>query len=34
MSEEMKKQETMEDYMKEIAASFSTFRDDAMLIWD
>ena len=34
MSEEMKKQETMEDYMKEIDASFSNFRDDDMLIWD
>ena len=34
MSEEMKKQETMEDYMKEIDASFSDFRDDDMLIWD
>ena len=32
MSEEMKKQETMEDYMKEIDASFSNFRDDDMLI--
>ena len=34
MSEELKKQETMEDYMKEIDASFSDFRDDDMLIWD
>ena len=34
MSEEMKKQETMEDYMKEIDASFSNFSDDDMLIWD
>ena len=34
MSEEMKKQETMEDYMKEIDASFSNIRDDDMLIWD
>ena len=34
MSEEMKKQETMEDYMNEINASFSNFRDDDMLVWD
>lgn len=34
MSEEMKKQETMEDFMDEINASFSDFRDDDMLIWD
>ena len=34
MSEETKKQETMEDYMTEINASFSDFRDDDMLIWD
>lgn len=34
MSEETKKQETMEDYMAEINASFSDFRDDDMLIWD
>ena len=34
MSEETKKQETMEDYMTEINASFSNFRDDDMLIWD
>ena len=34
LSAEMKKQETMEDYMKEIDASFSNFRDDDMLIWD
>lgn len=34
MSEELKTQETMEDYMKEIDASFSNFRDDDMLIWD
>lgn len=34
MSEEMKKQETMDDYMDEINASFSNFRDDDMLIWD
>ena len=33
MSEEMKKQETMDDYMDEINASFSNFRDDDMLIW-
>ena len=33
MSEEMKKQETMEDYMKEIDASFSNFRDDDMLLF-
>lgn len=30
----MKKQETMEDFMDEINASFSDFRDDDMLIWD
>jgi len=34
MSEETKKQETMEDFMEEINASFSNFRDDDMLIWD
>lgn len=34
MSEEMKKQETMDDYMNEINASFSDFRDDDMLVWD
>lgn len=34
MTEEMKKQETMEDFMDEINASFSDFRDDDMLIWD
>src|SRR5699024_8187774 len=34
MSEETKKPETMEDYMNEINASFSNFRDDDMLIWD
>ena len=34
MSEETKKHETMEDYMTEINASFSDFRDDDMLIWD
>lgn len=34
MSEETKKQETMDDYMNEINASFSNFRDDDMLIWD
>ena len=34
MSEETKKQETMEDFMEEINASFSKFRDDDMLIWD
>lgn len=34
MSEEMKKQESMEEYMKEIDASFSNFRDDDMLVWD
>lgn len=34
MSEENKKPETMEDYMNEINASFSNFRDDDMLIWD
>ena len=34
MSEETKKPETMEDYMNEINASFSDFRDDDMLIWD
>ena len=34
MSEKTKKQETMDDYMNEINASFSNFRDDDMLIWD
>ena len=34
MSEEMKKQESMDDYINEINASFSDFRDDDMLIWD
>lgn len=34
MSDEIKKQESMDDYMKEIDASFSNFRDDDMLIWD
>ena len=28
MSEEMKKQESMDDYINEINASFSDFRDD------
>lgn len=34
MSEEMKKQESMDDYINEINASFSDFRDDDMQIWD
>lgn len=34
MTEEMKKQETMDDYADEINASFSNFRDDDMLVWD
>lgn len=34
MSEELKKQETMADFMKEIDASFSNFRDEDLLIWD
>lgn len=34
MSEEIKKQESMDDYINEINASFSNFRDDDMLIWD
>lgn len=34
MSEETKKQESMDDYINEINASFSDFRDDDMLIWD
>ena len=34
MSEEMNKQETMDDYANEINASFDTFRDADMDIWD
>ncbi len=34
MSEEMKKQESMDDYINEINASFSDFRDDDMQVWD
>ena len=34
MTDEMKKQETMDDYADEINASFSNFRDDDMLVWD
>ena len=34
MTEEMKKQETMDDYAEEINASFSSLRDDDMLVWD
>lgn len=34
MSEEIKKQETMDDFAQEIEASFSNFRDADMEIWD
>lgn len=34
MTEEMKKQETIDDYADEINASFANFRDDDMLVWD
>ena len=34
MSEEIKKQETMDDFAQEIEASFSNFRDSDMEIWD
>ncbi|MGN0399315.1 MAG: S1 RNA-binding domain-containing protein [Blautia sp.] len=34
MTDEMKKQETMDDFAQEIDASFSNFRDADMEIWD
>ena len=34
MSEEIKKQETMDDFAQEIEASFNNFRDADMEIWD
>ena len=34
MSEEIKKQETMDDFAQEIEASFNNFRDSDMEIWD
>ena len=34
MAEEMKNQETMEDFAKEIDASFESFRDADMDIWE
>ena len=34
MAEEMKNQETMDDFAKEIDASFESFRDADMDIWE
>ena len=34
MTDEMKKQETMDDFAQEIDASFNNFRDADMEIWD